>query len=188
MRKPILIFFISILLPATMLAQTWKNDPPHSRMEFNISHNLISELGGVFNDFTITAQGAETNFSDASIEVVVKTASIDTQVEQRDKHLRSPDFFNVDQYPDMRFKSKNVRQIDGNTYLLQGDLSINGVTKPVDFIMLHTGSFEKDGKITSGLRVSGSILRSDYNLGSDFPIAMIGDEVRLRVNAEMQKQ
>lgn len=188
MKKYVLIILISLLIPTAILAQTWTNDPPHSRMEFAISHNLISELRGVFNDYTITAQGAETDFSDATIDVIVQTKSIDTQVEQRDEHLRSPDFFNVAKFPEMRFKSKEVRKIDGNTFRLHGDLSLNGITKPVTLIMLHTGSFEKDGNITSGIRVSGSILRSDYDLGSDFPIAIIGDEVRLSINAEMQKQ
>lgn len=188
MKKHILIVLISILLPATMLAQTWTNDPPHSRMEFNISHNLISELGGVFNDYTITAQGAETDFSDTTIEVVVQTKSINTHVEQRDEHLRSPDFFNVDKFPEMRFKSNQVRQIDGNTFLVTGDLTLNGISKTIDLTMVHNGSFEKDGKTTSGITVSGDILRSDFKLGSKFPIAVIGDQVTLTVNAEMKKE
>lgn len=188
MKKHIFIVLISILIPAAMLAQTWKNDPPHSRMEFTISHNLISELGGVFNDYTITAQGAEADFSDATIDVVVMTKSIDTQVDQRDEHLRSPDFFNVAKFPEMRFKSNQVRQTDGNTFLVTGDLTLNGISKTVDFTMIHNGSFIKDGKTTSGITVSGNILRSDFNVGSDFPIAVIGDKVKLRINAEMKKQ
>lgn len=188
MKKHILIVFISLLIPTAILAQTWKNDPPHSRMEFTISHNMISELGGVFNDYTITAQGAETNFSDATVEVVVQTKSIDTQVDQRDEHLRSPDFFNVAKFPEMRFKSNQIRQIDGNIFLLTGELTLHGISKKVDLTMEHNGVFVKDGKTTSGITVSGSILRSDFNLGPDFPIAVIGDKVTLRISAEMQKQ
>ncbi len=188
MKKHILILFISILLPTALLAQTWKNDPPHSRMEFAISHNLISELGGVFNDYTITMQGAETDFSDAAINVVVQTKSINTHVEQRDTHLRSPDFFNVDKFPEMHFKSNNVRKIDGNTFLVTGDLTLHGISKTVDLTMVHNGSFIKEGKTTSGITVTGNILRSDFNIGPKFPIPLIGDKVSLKINAEMQKQ
>lgn len=188
MKKHIFILLISIFLPAAMFAQTWKNDPPHSRMEFNISHNMISELGGVFNDYTITAQGAETDFSDATIDVVVQTTSIDTQVDQRDEHLRSPDFFDVAKFPEMRFKSMEIRQIDGSTFLVTGELTLHGISKMVDFTMVHNGSFIKDGKTTSGITVNGSILRSDFDIGTAFPIAVIGDKVMLRISAEMQKE
>ena len=188
MKKHILIVLISILLPTAIFAQTWKNDPPHTRMEFSISHNMIAVLGGVFNDYTIIAQGAETNFSDATVEVIVQTKSIDTQVDQRDEHLRSPDFFDVAKFPEMRFKSNQIRQIDGNTFLVTGELTLHGISKTIDLTMVHNGSFVKEGKTTSGITVSGSILRSDFKLGSDFPIALIGDNVTLRINAEMQKQ
>lgn len=188
MKKHIFIIFLSILLPTAIFAQTWKNDPPHSRMEFNISHNMISELGGVFNDYTITAQAAETDFSDATIAVVVQTKSIDTQVEQRDEHLRSPDFFDVAKFPEMIFKSTDVRQIDGSTFLVTGELTLLGISKTVHFTMVHNGSFTKEGKTTSGITVKGTILRSDFKIGTDFPIAVIGDKVTLTINAEMQKQ
>ena len=188
MKKHILIMFISLLLPAVIFAQTWKNDPPHSRMEFTISHEMISQLGGVFNQYTITAQGAETNFSDATVEVVVQTKSIDTQVEQRDEHLRSPDFFNVAKFPEMRFKSNQIRQIDSNIFLITGELTLHGISKTIDLTMIHNGSFVKEGKTTSGITVTGSILRSDFDLGSKFPIAAIGDKVTLRISTEMQKQ
>ena len=188
MKKHILIAVISVLLPAALWAQTWKNDPPHSRMEFGISHNMISELGGVFNDYTITAQAAETDFSDATFDVIIQTKSIDTQVEQRDTHLRSPDFFNVAQFPEMRFKSKSVRQIDGVTFLVTGELTLHGNSKIVDLTMVHNGSFTKDGKTTSGITVTGSILRSDFGIRTKFPIAAIGDKVTLRINAEMLKE
>ena len=188
MKKHILIAIISVLLPAVMLAQTWKNDPPHSRMEFTISHNMISDLGGVFNDFTITAQAAETDFSDATFDVNIQMKSIDTQVEQRDEHLRSPDFFDVDKFPEMQFKTQQVRQIDKNTFLVTGELTLHGISKTVDLTMVHNGSFTKDDKTTSGITVTGSILRSDFDIGTKFPIAVVGDKVTLRISAEMKKQ
>lgn len=187
MKKHSIILIIWVFLPAAILAQTWKNDPAHSRMEFTISHNLISELGGVFNDYTITAEGTETDFSDATIDVVVQTKSVDTEVDKRDEHLRSPDFFDVDRFPEMRFKSNQIRQIDGNTFLVTGDLTLHGITKSVDLTMVYNGSFTKDGKSTSGITVTGSILRPDFDLGPDFPIAVIGDKVTLTVNAEMKQ-
>ena len=83
MRKHILTLALAIMLPVAILAQTWKNDPAHSRMGFAISHTLISEMGGVFNDYAINITASQADFSDAAIEVIVQTKSIDTEVAQR---------------------------------------------------------------------------------------------------------
>ncbi|HLT51094.1 MAG TPA: YceI family protein, partial [Arenibacter sp.] len=165
MKKHLLFLAFALLLPTAIMAQIWKNDPAHSRMEFTISHTLISDMGGVFNDFSIDINASQPDFSDAAIEVVVQTKSVDTEVAQRDDHLRSPDFFDVAQFPEMRFKSSGIKQIDGKTFLVTGELTLHGVSKSVDLTMVHNGSYTKDGKTISGITVSGKILRSDFNFG-----------------------
>lgn len=189
MKKHILTFALAVMLPVAIMAQTWKNDPAHSRMEFTISHTLISDMGGVFNDYTIDINASKPDFSDATIEVVVQTKSVDTEVAQRDNHLRSPDFFNVEQFPEMRFKSTQIKQIDGNKFLVTGDLTLHGVTKSIDLTMAHNGNYtDKENKAVSGITVSGKILRSDFNFGPKFPIAVLGDQVTIKVNTEMKQQ
>lgn len=189
MKKHLLFLAFAILLPTVIMAQTWKNDPAHSRMEFTISHTLISDMGGVFKDFSIDINASQPDFSDAAIEVVVQTKSVDTEVAQRDDHLRSPDFFDVAQFPEMRFKSSGIKQIDGKKFLVTGELTLHGVSKTIDLTMVHNGSFtDKEDKTVSGITVSGKILRSDFNFGSKFPIAVLGDQVTIKVNAEMKQQ
>lgn len=189
MKKHILILVFALVLPAALLAQNWKNDPAHSRMEFTISHTLISDMGGIFKDYAINITASQTDFSDAAIEVVVQTKSVDTEVDMRDEHLRSADFFDVTKNPEMRFKSDKIKQIDGKTFLVTGNLTLNGVTKPVELTMVHNGSYtNKENKIISGITVTGNILRSDFNFGSKFPVAVLGDRVSIKVNAEMKQQ
>src|SRR5690554_2245332 len=188
MKKYILTLSLSLMLPFAILAQTWKNDPPHSRMEFAISHTLISNMGGVFKDYTINITASQADFSDAVIDVVIQTKSDDTEIEQRDDYLRSPDFFNVDQFPEMSFKSTQIKQIDAKKFLVTGGLTLHGVSKSVDLIMVHNGDSTKDGKTVSGITVTGKILRSDFNFGPKFPIAVLGDQVTIKVNAEMKQQ
>lgn len=188
MRKHIFTLALAIMLPVAILAQTWKNDPAHSRMGFAISHTLISEMGGVFNDYAINITASQADFSDAAIEVIVQTKSIDTEVAQRDDHLRSPDFFDVAKFPEMRFRSNGIKQIDGNTFLVSGELTLHGVSKAVDLTMVHNGSYTKDGKTISGITVTGNILRSDFDFGPKFPVAVLGDKVTITVNTEMKQQ
>src|SRR5690606_5356394 len=128
---------------------------------------------------------AQADFSDAKIDVVIQTKSVDTDIEQRDDHLRSPDFFNVAQFPEMRFKSNQIKQIDAKKFQVTGDLTLLGTTKPLTLTMVHNGDYTKDGQTVSGITVTGKILRSDFNFGSKFPIAVLGDQVTIKVNAEM---
>ncbi|WP_276496477.1 YceI family protein [Pontibacter litorisediminis] len=187
MKRLSLIFFAFLSLTAfTTLNTGWTNDDAHSQLGFTVSHLGIADVSGTFNDFDVKITSAKPDFSDAVVELTAKTASIDTGVEDRDKHLMSPDFFNVEKHPAITFKSTSVKKTANNNYKLAGNLTLNGVTKPVTMDMVYRGTVENpmNKKPTAGFQVTGTIKRSDFNLGNDFPAPMISDEVRIKADGE----
>jgi polyisoprenoid-binding protein YceI len=164
----------------------WKNDDPHSQLGFTVTHLGIAEVSGTFNDFDVTVNASKPDFSDAVVELTAKTASIDTRVEARNNHLKSADFFNVEKFPTMTFKSTSLKNAGRNKYKLTGNLTLNGITKPVIMDLQYRGQVENpmSKKQTVGFQVTGSIKRSDFNLGSSFPAPMISDEVIVKADGE----
>lgn len=187
MKRAFLIIFAFISLSAfTAINSVWTNDDAHSQLGFTVTHLGISDISGTFDDFDVNITSTKPDFSDAQVELTANTASINTRVADRDNHLKSPDFFDVEKYPTLTFKSTGVKKAGKNTYKLSGNLTMNGVTKPVTMDMVYKGSVENpmNKKQTAGFQVSGTIKRSDFNLGSGFPAPMISDEVRIKADGE----
>lgn len=191
MKKVALITTAFFALTAfTILNSTWKNDPPHSQLGFTVTHLGISDVSGTFNDFEVTVQSSKADFSDAVFELNAKTASIDTRVEQRNNHLKSADFFDVEKYPSITFKSTAIKSAGKDTYKLTGDLTIHGVTKSVTMDLLYRGTIENpmSKKPTAGFQLTGTIRRSDFHVGDKFPAPMVSDEVRIKADGEFGQQ
>lgn len=187
MKKLLLIVTAFVAITAfTKLNDTWTNDDPHSQLGFTVTHLGISDVSGTFNDFDVTVKSTKPDFSDASFELTARTASIDTRVEARNNHLKSADFFDVEKYPTLNFKSTSIKPSGKNQYKLTGDLSIHGVTKQVTMDLLYKGSVENpmSKKQTAGFQLTGTIKRSDFAIGSKFPDAMVSDEVRIKADGE----
>jgi polyisoprenoid-binding protein YceI len=143
---------------------TWTLDPNHTKIGFTVTHMAVSEVEGNFRQFegNIAAKGDD--FDGAAVTFSAKTASVDTDNERRDGHLKSPDFFDAEKYPDITFKGTLSKS--GTKYVLKGDLSIKGVTKPVQFDVTYGGTMnsnDKGGK-KAGFKLSGEIDRKDYGL------------------------
>src|SRR6202795_1907885 len=119
-----------LIVQSAFAADTYVFDKAHSNIGFQIRH-LFSNVPGKFDDFTGTIQFDETNPEQSSVEVNIKTESIDTGVKMRDDDLRSPNFFDAKKYPEIPFKSKSVKAIDKNNFEVTGDLTMHGVTKEV---------------------------------------------------------
>ncbi|SEM73527.1 Polyisoprenoid-binding protein YceI [bacterium A37T11] len=176
-----------VVLSSFVLVNTlWKNDPPHSQLGFTVTHLGISDISGTFNDFTATIDAQKPDFSDAKFELKAKVASIDTRVEQRNTHLKSPDFFDAEKYPELTFTSTSINSTGGKTFKLTGDLTIHGVTKTVTFDGVYRGTIDNpmSKKPSAGFSISGIIKRSDFKLGEKFPDAMVSDEVRVKADGE----
>ncbi|MBO0353900.1 YceI family protein [Muricauda ruestringensis] len=186
--------FIAILAALSLTAFTvqelWILDRPHSELGFSITHLGISDISGTFDDFEATIESSETDFSDAHVEAVIQVASINTNNSYRDDHLKGPDFFEVERYPLITFKSKNVKRVGEGKFKLSGELTVKDITKNVDMDMWYRGTVEnpQNQKTTAGIKLSGTIKRSDFNIGTKYPEAMLSEEVHLDINAEYQKK
>ncbi|WP_324719616.1 YceI family protein [Salinimicrobium sp. HB62] len=187
--KQIFSFLIIALLSTTAFAQdTWKADKAHSQVSFGITHMGISEVEGLFREFDATIEAAEEDFSDAKYTVEIKVPSVDTGVEMRDNHLRNADFFDAEKYPEMTFVSTSSEKVGEGKYKVTGDLTFHGITKPVTLDVWHRGTVEnQQGNKISGFAISGTIKRSDFDLGPGFPEAVLSDEVLIDVDAEFKR-
>ena len=158
-----------LLISASFLhtkAQTkWVIDPVHSSVNFTIEHLVISEVEGKFKTYTGTILTSKPDLTDAAIAFEIDVKSIDTDNEMRDKHLIGSDFFDGDTYPKMTFKSTSFKKVSGNKYVLNGNLTLHGVTKPVKFDVTYGGT-AKDGygNTKAGFKAKGVINRFDYGL------------------------
>ena len=189
-RLSVAIAAFVVLSGFNYVATTWKNDAPHSQLGFTVTHLGISEVSGTFNDFEVNVTSSKADFSDAQFILTAKIASIDTRVEMRDNHLKSPDFFDAAKYPTITFKSTSIKNVGKNKYKLSGDVTLHGVTKPATMDLVYKGTIEHpmNKKQVAGFQVTGVIKRSDFAVGDKFPAPMVSDEVTIKADGEFVKQ
>ena len=186
------ILFTTIALTAVFFAFTvvtnteWTNDKAHTKVGFTITHLMISDVEGSFKNVTIKLTSTKEDFTDAEVEFSADAASINTDNEKRDTHLRSADFFDVAKFPTLTFKSTSFKKAkDANTYIVKGNLSIHGITKPVTLTAIaRSGVNPMSKKTIAGFKITGTVLRSDFAIGSSYPSAILSDEVQIIANAE----
>ncbi|WP_026815261.1 YceI family protein [Arenibacter certesii] len=188
--KNLMSFVAMIFLTVSSFAQTqWKVDPYHSSLNFNIEHSGISIVNGKFLDYTGNLTTAGETLENATYDFTVKVASINTSVEDRDNHLKSADFFEVEKYPNMTFKSTKILATGKpDHYLLYGDLTIKDVTKEVIFDVYYGGIAKSDKGEKLGLKAKTTINRFDYNINFDPVAAGVGKEVSIVVHLQFAKQ
>jgi polyisoprenoid-binding protein YceI len=189
MNKAIPLFLLSALLLAqsAFAVDTFVIDKAHSTMGFQIRH-LFSKVPGKFNDFSGQIRFDEANPEQSSVEVTIKTASIDTGVKMRDDDLRSPNFFDAAKFPEITFKSTSVKKTGENTADVMGDLSIHGVTKPavLKVELLGKGAGPKNSTV-SGWDATTALKRSEFGLSWNKVIEgtqMVGDDVQIELHVE----
>jgi polyisoprenoid-binding protein YceI len=176
---------------ATALTGTWNVDPTHSLVGFRVKHLGISSVRGEFRDF----QGKLVIGEDGAVEATgsVKVDSIDTRAADRDNHLRSPDFFDAEGYPEITFESTSITAVDDDTWEITGDLTMHGVTKPIT-LNAEVGGSGPDpfGGERVGLEATGEISRGDYGMKFNAALgtgnAIISDKVKLDLDIEAVKQ
>jgi polyisoprenoid-binding protein YceI len=168
-------------------AGTWKVDRDHSSVGFEVKHMMIATVRGRFTDFDGTLEAAEDDPSNSRAYGSVKVASIDTGNPDRDAHLRSPDFFDVERYPEARFESTRIQHVSGGTYRLAGDLTIKDQTREVEMDATVQGAGEDPwGNERVGVAVRGTINRKDFGLTWQQKLAaggmLVGEEVTILID------
>jgi len=192
--KKISVFFWLLFIVSISAQTKWVIDPMHSNIGFKISHMGISLVEGEFNDFSGTITSSKDDFSDAQAELTIKTASINTDVPARDNHLKSPDFFDAQKYPEIKFSSNKIERTFGNNYIISGNLTMHGVTKPISLEVTFVGqAYEEQMKVQkAGFLVKGVLNRDEFGISYNAPIPngapMIGREVKLNISLETIKQ
>jgi len=188
--KKLLLIAVAALVQAVSFGQVkWNVDNVHSSVKFSVPHLVISEVEGSFKKFSGTLTSAKPDFTDAAINFTADVNSINTDNEMRDKHLKSDDFFNAAQYPEMTFKSTSFKKLSGNKYELYGNLTIRNTTKPVKFDVVYGGT-AKDGygNTKAGFKATTVINRFDYNLKwnnlTEAGGATVGKDVTLDLKLE----
>jgi polyisoprenoid-binding protein YceI len=181
-----LILALGSLASPARAADNFTVDDAHTSVSFQIQHLGLSWVHGRFNDVAGAFTIDKGDPSKASFSLTIKTKSIDTNNKKRDEHLSSPDFFNVSQYPTIKFESKSVKAVDGG-YEVKGDLTLHGETKPVTFTLKggKEAEFPK-GTMRTGFTTELTLKRSDY--GMDKMLNAVGDEVKIAISFEGTKK
>lgn len=174
---------------ATKATTKWTLDPGHSEIGFKVKHMMITNVSGSFGKFDAKVETSGTDFSTAKIEFTADIDSITTKNADRDKHLKSADFFDAANHSQLKFVSNGIDALDDDNYTVHGDLTIRGITQPIK-LKAELGGIGKDpwGNEKAGFTITGKIIRTDYKLNWNAALeaggVLVGDEVK--INAEVQ--
>jgi polyisoprenoid-binding protein YceI len=179
----------AIALPAGLVAGTYVIDPAHSEVGFTARHAMVTKVRGTFSDVDGTLDFGDNG---ASATAVIKTASVDTRSADRDAHLRSADFFDADNFPEITFRSAGVR-VSGGEYVLDGDLTIKDVTRPVT-LEVEFGGVATDpfGNVRAGFSAETTVNRKDFGLTWNAALetggVLVSEKVKLTLDVSAIKQ
>lgn len=171
----------------------WQMDKAHSDVHFSIRHMMISTVRGRFEEFGGTFEVNEADPTQSKIEMVIQAASINTKEPQRDNHLRSADFLDVEKYPTITFNSTRIEKIDDTHGRVFGDLTIKDITKEVVLDVEYFGQAKSPyGVISAGFEATTKINRKDWDLTWNVALEtggmLVGDELKIEIELELMKQ
>jgi polyisoprenoid-binding protein YceI len=189
MKKIIAITTAFLLIAGAGFAQDWTWDKAHSQLNFGVTHMGINEIDGTFSTADAKMTASKDDLTDAQITLTADVNSINTGNEQRNNHLKSDAFFNAAQYGTLTFTSTSFQKVSGKNYTLTGNLTLHGVTKPVTLNVVFNGTVANpmNHKTSAGFKVTGTIKRTDFGIGTNFPTTAVSDEVMLNINVEFVK-
>lgn len=174
-------------------AGKWVIDKAHTNVRFSVSHLVVSDVDGSFKNFDGSMTASKPDFTDAVINFTAEVNSISTDNENRDKHLKSDDFFNAEKFPQIKFASKSFKALGNSKYTLTGDLTIRDITKTVSFDVTYGGTVTSAamGGTHAGFKAKTTINRFDYNLkwsaATETGGMVVGKEVEITLNIDMKK-
>jgi len=167
----------------------WKLDAAHSKLGFSVTHMVVSDIEGAFTHFDATINAIGDDFSGSSVTMTADVATVSTDQDRRDSHLKSADFFDAAKFPTITFASTSFKKTGANVYTVTGSLTMHGVTKPI--VLTATAKMGTDmmsNKTLAGFKIEGSFKRTDFGIGANYPAAAIGDDITLVSSATFVKQ
>lgn len=175
-----------------MTTSKWLLDASHSVVEFSVKHLMIAKVRGLFHTFDANIEADLNDLSTATIAVNIDLASVDTRNEDRDNHLKSADFFDVENSPSLNFVATSIKAAGADEYTLVGNVTLQGVTKEESFKVTFEGaSTDPWGNEKAGFSATGSLKRSDYGLTYNAALetggVLIGDDIKINIEFELQK-
>ena len=176
-----------------MAATKWVIDPLHSEIQFKVKHLVISTVTGTFKTFSGAVTSETGEFDNASVSFKIDVNSVDTNQAQRDAHLKNSDFFESDKYPEINFESTSFKKLSDEDYKLVGNLTMRGVTKPVELKAEFGGSAKDNyGNIKYGFEVSGIINRKEFGVSfnglTETGGLALGEDIKLIANIQVAKE
>lgn len=177
------------LLSFTIDASSWKLDTSHAKLRFSITHLGINDVEGSFKTIDATITSDSEDLTNAKISFTADAKSIDTDSQMRDDHLRGADFFDVAKHPTITFNSTSITKGGDGKYKVKGDLTVKGITKPVELTATaRYGDHPMTKARVAGVKVTGTIDRTHFGIGSGAGGATLSDNVDISANAEFVKQ
>ncbi|WP_156290522.1 YceI family protein [Oceanobacillus salinisoli] len=177
-----------------MAKSKWTVDAVHSEIGFSVKHMMISKAKGTFEKYDAVIEADPADLTDSTVEITIDASSVNTRNEGRDDHLRSADFFDVENHPSITFKATDIKKSSDSNYDLTGDLTIRGTTKPVTVDVTFEG-ISKDpmsGDTVAGFSGEAKINRKDYGLTWNAAVetggVLVADEVKINFELELHKQ
>jgi polyisoprenoid-binding protein YceI len=170
--------------------KVWALDPTHSSVHFAVKHMVISKTKGFFENYKLNVETKGLDFTDANIELEIDVNSINTNMPDRDNHLRSADFFDAANFPVIKFVSTSFKKLNDEEYILKGDITIKGITKQIEFKVSFGGQLvDPWGNVRTGFNLESSIDRFDFGLNWNTLLeagnAMVGKIVKLEAEIEV---
>lgn len=186
-----LLSLVFLMMTGVLFGQSeWNFDKAHTKIQFAATHMKISEVNGQFKDFRGSIMTNGEDFSNASIKVIIDAASVDTDNERRDGHLKSEAFLAVEEYPNIKFVGESMEKVGEKKYKLKGRLTIRDVTQTETFDVKYMGTVEAMGATRVGFKVTGTIDRFDYNVDWDKSFGhglIVGTDIKITADVELTK-
>ncbi len=175
-----------------MATSKWNLDSSHSEIGFKVKHMMFTNVSGKFNSFEATVTNEDDNFETSKISFAADVASIDTNNSDRDNHLKSADFFEVEKFPKLTFVSTGVKKTSGDSYVVTGDFTIKDVTKSIDLDVEYSGLMKDPwGNTRTGFVITGKINRKDFGLAWNAALetggVLVGEEVKFNIDVQLIK-
>lgn len=176
-----------------MAKSNWSIDPTHSEIGFKVKHMMFTNVSGKFNAVDATIENDDDKFESSKINFNAEVASIDTNNEDRDNHLKSADFFDVENYPKLSFVSTDIKKINENLFKISGDLTVKDVTKSIELETEYSGLMTDPwGNTKAGLSITGKINRKEFGLTWNAALetggVLVGEEIKLISEIQLIKQ